>query len=806
MFYRIALLSPPYATLTYTAPDWLPASFWRLGLRVAVPLGNGAMRAGVLLAIEGESDIPAGVTLRPMVWPMESNPLLTSEYLDMVRDLATRQFVLPGKILGSVLPQGLRTTARIRVREFCEGGKPILHALRDLARMEPTARAALGAAFMTGAAEVLALREDSAESESCRLECDPPWSVRPNAVRQRAILDYLLSHGAVARRRLSEAVPDSATALASLIKAGLVSISPMQDEDNDVKSEALLPPPSPPFTLSPEQVTALASFVSALESGKSLPGPHLLYGVTGSGKTAVYLELAHACLTRGKSTLLLAPEVALALKLRRDAARRFPQMPVFLFHGYQSPVTREKLFRDLAARKPDEPCVVVGTRSALFLPLPPLGAVVLDEEHDTSFKQDEGLHYQAKEVALFRASRHSAVLVLGSATPDIKTFYAAQQGIFPIAALPRRVGGGTLPTIDLIDIRDTPAATASGELLAPASLEALRDTVKRGEQAVVLLNRRGYAPLLYCLDCGAVARCPHCDIGLTYHKRREQMLCHYCGFSRPFPSPCESCKGLNFLPMGEGTERLEENLASHLLAGVLPPGGRVLRLDRDSTRRPGRMEEILEQFARGESQVLVGTQMLSKGHHFPNVTLALIADGDLGLNLPDYRAAERTFQLLLQSAGRAGRGEKPGRVLIQTRDTKHYCWKFVESADYDGFYEHEIGLREKRRYPPFVKLALVRISFTQGWQEGPLLLESFATALKTAGREQGVMMLGPAPAPLARLQGKIRFQCLLKASDWRAVRSTYGQACRVIPASVNRGKENGQEWRASLDLDPVNML
>ena len=498
--------------------------------------------------------------------------------------------------------------------------------------------------------------------------------------------------------------------------------------------------------------------------------------------------------------MLLAPEVALALKLRRDAARRFPGVPLYLFHGYQSPALRERVFRELAARaraEPPAPCLVAGTRSALFLPLPALGAVVLDEEHDASFKQDEGLHYQAKEVAWSRASRHKALLVLGSATPDVKTFYAARRGLFPLAVLPRRVGGGTLPGVELVDIRDN----GGDSPLAPAALEALRDTVKRGEQAVVLLNRRGYAPLMYCLDCGAVARCPHCDIGLTYHKRREQLVCHYCGYTRPFPSPCSACRGLHYLPMGEGTERLEERLAGEELAGVLPSGARVLRLDRDSTRRPGRMEEILAAFARQEAQVLVGTQMLSKGHHFPNVTLALIADADLGLNLPDYRAAERTFQLLVQSAGRSGRGEKPGRVLVQTRDVGHYCWEFVERADYEGFYEREIALREKRRYPPFVKLALVRVSFPQEWKEGPGLLGALASALREAGREAGVTVLGPAPAPLARLQGRLRYQCLLKAADWQAVRRTYGRASRrTLPGVAPR------EWRVSLDLDPVNML
>ena len=336
--------------------------------------------------------------------------------------------------------------------------------------------------------------------------------------------------------------------------------------------------------------------------------------------------------------LLLAPEVALALKLRRDASLALPDVPLYFFHGYQSAALREKTFRELAKRR--EPCLVVGTRSALFLPLPSLGAVVLDEEHDSSFKQDEGLTYQAKEVAWFRIAQAKGLLVLGSATPDLKTFYAVREAKIPVSTLPARVGGGTLPSIRLVDIRSMNCVES---ILAPETLSALKQTVEQGDQAVILLNRRGYAPLMYCIDCGKVARCPHCDIGLTYHKGRERLVCHYCGYSVPFPSPCPSCKGLHFHPMGQGTERVEEYIGT-----LLPPGGRVLRLDRDSTRRPGRMEEILESFARQEAQVLVGTQMLSKGHHFPHVTLAVVADGDIGLNLPDYRAAERTFQLLVQ--------------------------------------------------------------------------------------------------------------------------------------------------------------
>ncbi len=794
MLFRVALFSPPYATLTYSAPPWLPEGVWRPGLRVAAPLGNGAVRAALVLGESDGADLPPGVQARPLVWPLEAEPLLNAEYLAMVRELATRQLSTPGRILGAVLPQGLRTTARIRVREFRDGQKPRLHNLRDLARLDPEVLAELGRAFASGRADVLALAEDAANSERCRLLCDPPWPVRPNAARQRAVLDYLLAQGAVSRRRLADALPGSAEALPALIKAGLVSLAPATDEENDAESdllaESLLPPPSPPFALTPEQQSALDAYARDLDAGASVT--HLLFGVTGSGKTAVYLELAAACLARGRSALLLAPEVALALKLRRDAERRFPGIPVVLSHGYQSPALRERRFRELAAR--NAPCLIVGTRSALFLPLPPLGAIVLDEEHDGSFKQDDGLPYQAKEVAWQRARSHGALLVLGSATPDVKTYHAALAGHFAEERLPSRVGGGTLPAIELAEIRERGHGP-----LAPAALDALRDTVRRGEQAVILLNRRGYAPLMYCLECGKSARCPHCDIGLTYHKRREQLVCHYCGLTRPFPSPCAHCGALHFLPMGEGTERLEESLSGEELAGVLPPGGRVLRLDRDSTRRPGSMEEILAAFARKEAQVLIGTQMLSKGHHFPDVTLALIADADFGLNLPDYRAAERTFQLLLQSAGRAGRGDKPGRVIIQTRDTAHYCWNFIRNTDYQGFYAHEITLREKHRYPPFVKLGLARLSFPQNLAEGPAFVRALALALREEGKKLGVTVLGPAPAPLARLQGRLRHQCLLKAGDWPAIRAAYARAL---------AKSGGPppDVRIQLDLDPVNML
>lgn len=787
--YPIALVSPHYATLTYSLPSWLAGAELEPGTRVIVPLGNGALRVGVVLAADGPEAcaLPEGVVARPLVCPLESRPCVDASYMEMVRHLALRQGASPGQILGNLLPGGLRTS-KVRIRLIDAGYKRILRP-RDIASLDGEALALLGKLWREGRFEVLVAGEDPASTELCVLQADPPWPVRPSASRQLAVLEYLHEKGSVSRRTLQGALgAESGPALAALVGHGLVSLEVQQDDAESCEGTGAgccAPVMDTGFSLTPAQRQAVDAFTRSL--GESKPASWLLYGVTGSGKTAVYLELARDCLARGRSLLLLAPEVALACKLRRDVETYLPGTPVVLSHGYQSPATRERTFRMLAARK--DPCIVIGTRSALFLPVNDIGAIVLDEEHDTSFKQDEGLHYQAKEIAWFRMGQGGGLLVLGSATPDIKTWYAAQTGRLPVARLDNRVGGGTLPEVALVDIR---SLGPTDGILAPESSSTLRETLAKGEQAVILLNRRGYAPLMYCLDCGTVARCPHCDIGLTYHKGRERLVCHYCGHSVSYPAVCPNCKGMHYLPMGEGTERLEESIAT-----LLPPGGRVLRLDRDSTRRPGRMEEILDAFAREEAQVLVGTQMLSKGHHFPNVTLAIVADGDLGLNLPDYRASERTFQLLVQSSGRAGRGQLPGRVLIQTRDPKHYCWQYVLQGDYEGFYKHEIAIRERRRYPPFVRLGLIRISFPFDWPEGIGEVNRLAAELRSRGTAAGVTVLGPAPAPLPMLRGRKRFQCLLKGSDWSNIRMLFANAMTSL---------KGSHLRLSLDLDPVNML
>ncbi len=791
MFYQIALLSPPYGLYTYALPWWWPkerTSFFCEGLRVAVPLGKG-LRAGIVLRPgQAESGLDASIEIKEIAAPLEMRPLLSPAYLTMIGQLALRQCRSEGDILRHILPAGLRS-AQGKIRTFVDG-KAHLYALKSLmvpsAAFDTVQGTALAEALLQGTAQILPPKTDSALSELCVLRVDPPWPVRPMATKQVAILDYLLEKGSTNRRQLLRQLGQGAApALQSLLRQGHVQLEAPQ-EDEDAVHTVLLPPPEPTFTLSHAQQEAVEAFSQALDTAKGtgkVQG-HVLYGVTGSGKTAVYLELAKVCHGRGLSLLILAPEVALALKLKRDASLALPHIPTYLYHGYQNPALREKLFRELA--ECTQPCVVVGTRSALFLPLENIGAVVLDEEHDASFKQDEKMVYQAKEVAWFRMMQQRGLMVLGSATPDLKTFHAAQQGKLHLQALPARVGGGTLPEIRLVSIEGQKATQAT---LAHESEVALKEVLARGEQAVILLNRRGYAPLVYCLDCQKVARCPHCEIGLTYHKKREKLICHYCGYAVPFPTLCVHCKGMHFLPMGEGTEKLTEYLAALT-------SGKVLQLDRDSTRREGRMEEILEAFGRQEAQILVGTQMLSKGHHFPEVTLAIVADGDLGLNTPDYRAAERTFQLLVQSAGRAGRGQKAGKVLIQTRDVHHYCWQYIQNSDYEGFYADEMQRREKRRYPPFVHLGLIRISFPLDFSEGNDVLRQCGTQLRALGKESGVTVLGPTPAPLAILRGQRRFHCLLKSDSWQTIRQLYSFAQSILPT---------KDVKLSLDLDPLNM-
>jgi primosomal protein N' (replication factor Y) len=780
---RVALLSPPFAAFTYSIPPHFAGFDFAPGLRVAVPVGK-SVRAGVVLG--GAEAMPEGVEARDIVWPLEMAPLLTPEYVSMAGNLAARQMAHVGQVLATLLPAGLKV-ARAKL-VFRDRGKRCKCRLSGLGEA-PVALGELAVAWRGGEAR---LEVSAAEPEPAyRLLADPPWPVRPAASMQLAVLEMLFARGQATPSQLREALgPQVSQALKALEGKGHIVLGPPPEEPEEL---SVIDGPEERPELTEGQRAALEELSPLLTDGAG--GQRLVHGVTGSGKTRLYFELAGEVLNAGRSVMLLAPEVALAAALRDRARSWFAFEPVYS-HGYQTPVRRERVFREVAQSR--APMLVIGTRSALFLPVRDPGLIILDEEHDSSFKQDERLSYQAKEVAFFRARQAGALLLLGSATPDVKTYQAALGGFVPMVEMFSRAGAGRLPEVELADLTprdkavqlgDRPGEAGAG-LLTARSIEELTQTLARGEQAMILLNRRGYAPLLFCRDCEQVAKCPSCEVSLTYHKGRERLVCHYCGQSYSFPRPCGSCGGCNFLPMGEGTELLEEQLSM-----ALAPEIAVARLDRDAARRAGRAEAILADFAAGRSRVLVGTQMLTKGHDFPDVTLVVVADGDMGMNLPDYRAEERAFQMLVQVAGRAGRGEKPGRVIIQTRNQADPFWNLVRNADYKGFFQREIEKRRKYSYPPFVKLGLVRASHARDFETAGEALSELARALRAT---PGVRVLGPAPAPIPVVRDRRRFNCLLKAPDWPSIRQCYANALRVLGPS---GK-----LRLQLDLDPVDMM
>ncbi len=763
----VLLLSAPFSVLTYSVPAALPRAMWHAGARVIVPLGRG-LRVGVLVGEQAQA--PEGCACRDMVWPVDPAPFFSAAYLDFIRDLSVRQMDAPGRILSRVLPAALREVPSFRSRD----GRAI-----PLSALDGNGdRSALAASWLAGEfAPVVAERR---VERLYSLTAEPPWPLRPQATAQLDVLRHLDVHGVSSSRALAGHFGKSVTqVLAALVRKGLVG----EVESAFAAPDVCASGPSS-LSLTAEQERAVDGFWDLLRS--DAPQSALLFGVTGSGKTAVYMELARRALCNGSHVMLLAPEVAIALKLYQDALAALPGFRVHLFHGYQGQGERLRTFIELGA--PASPCIVVGTRSSLFLPLEP-GLIILDEEHDASFKQDEGLVYQARELAYGRVSRSRGLLLMGSATPDVKVFHAARTGSIAVENLRSRIGEARLPEIALVDLRAEPPEHGP---FAVSVRDALVEAIRAGEQVIILHNRRGYAPVLYCESCDTPLKCPHCQVSLTLHKRRELLLCHYCGYSLLFPPSCPSCKGHEFLPLGAGTERLEE-----FLRDELPRDTRILRLDRDTARRAGVMQDTLAAFARQEAQVLVGTQMLSKGHHFPGVTLVVVVDGDLGLNLPDYRATERAFQMLVQVAGRAGRGDKPGRVLIQTRNPGHYCWQYIRDNDYEGFFDREIALRKTMGYPPFIKLALVRISLPVDQPEGELLA-AFGGRIRALGTASGVRVLGPAPAPLAVLRGRKRFQCLLKADSWPAIRGVCAEMRKTLRTEKN--------VRMSVDLDPVDML
>jgi primosomal protein N' (replication factor Y) len=537
-----------------------------------------------------------------------------------------------------------------------------------------------------------------------------------------------------------------------------------------------------PFSLTPEQQAAVEQIGKALKA--STFHPFLLHGVTGSGKTEVYLRAVEQSLALGKGAVILVPEISLTPQLVGRFHKRLDR-EMALLHSGLTPGERYDQWRRVSK---GEVQVVIGARSAIFAPCRDLGLIIVDEEHDTSYKQEEGVRYNARDLAVVRAQKQGAVVILGSATPSFESFYNAQQGRYQTLHLPKRVGGGVLPTVEIVDLRKEDPGLFSHPLR-----DALAQNLATGRQSLLFLNRRGFSHAAICADCGAAFTCRRCSVTLTFHARRKALLCHYCGYHLPAFQICQLCGGGKIRLLGVGTEKVEEEVRR------LFPRARVARMDSDVMTQRGAEGRLLCALEQGEIDILVGTQMIVKGHDFPRITLVGIITADVTLHLPELRAAERCFQLISQAAGRAGRGGHPGRVIIQTFLPEHYAIQRAKGHDFVGFYEAEMKTREALSFPPLTRMVNIRVSSAsaRAAEQGiERLAKKGHELLKTL--RHAVEILGPSPAPLYRIRGRYRWQLLLKGE--RVALLQHLSRSLIQEGKVLKGA------RVEVDVDPLTLL
>lgn len=529
--------------------------------------------------------------------------------------------------------------------------------------------------------------------------------------------------------------------------------------------------------LTPSQQQALERILAGVRNGEFRP--FLLHGVTGSGKTEIYLRAIAQVVADGKQALMLVPEISLTAQLTARFRAQFGERMAVL----HSRLTEREKYIEWRRILQGEAAVVIGARSAVFAPIPRLGIAILDEEHETSYKQEKEPPYLTREVAAWRAERHRAVLVLGSATPSLEAMYRARVGRYELLSLPQRVADRPLATVNIVNMREELKAGHRSLFSRPLS-QALTEVLQRGEQAILFLNRRGYATFLQCRDCGHTVVCPDCDITLTLHKKGSgyRLLCHFCGHSEPAPHHCPVCGSESLRPFGTGTQRVEHDLLRDF------PGVRVIRMDVDTTRQKGAHERMLGEFANGQADVLLGTQMIAKGLDFERVSLVGVIAADTSLFLPDLRAAERTFQLLVQVAGRAGRHQLPGRMIVQTFSPEHYAIKLAADQDYLTFYDTEMSARKAVGYPPFTEIAQFMVAHKEDTLARQYAESLFEDLMNQLGSLDGVRVLSPVPAAVTRVRAMYRYQLLVIYKSFRLVRSPlyecYQRLLKVVKADT----------------------
>lgn len=533
----------------------------------------------------------------------------------------------------------------------------------------------------------------------------------------------------------------------------------------------------------PELTREQNDIFNEITGNSSESSTHLIFGITGSGKTRVYIELARDVILRGRSVIFLVPEISLSSQVFGRLYSVFGDELII----YHSHLTGNQRLHNWKKFYSGQAKIAVGTRSSIFLQCPDLGLIIIDEEHDGSYKEHSTPRYNARRIAMFRSKDEHARVVMGSATPSLESLYAAERKILSLHRLSRRYGGAKLPDIEIIRVH----AGKQTDMLSPQLKLLTKKAVDRGEQAIFLLNRRGFSPLVLCDSCGAVVECPHCNISLCYHKG-DEMICHYCGYKRKMPQRCDSCYEESLIKIGSGTQKVEDSIAAVF------PDMKVFRLDQDTSRKKGTVYDLIDKMNSGEIDILLGTQMVAKGFDFHNVTVVGVLMADIGINLPDFRAPERIFSLLMQVAGRSGRGSLAGKVIIQAINTSHDVFKYIGHQDYQGFYRSEIETRKLMGYPPFTRIARLLV---RGKDEQKVIesMEQLRDALisQIAKADNRITLLGPSSAPFAKIGGNYRYHIILKSAQADILRTVIHNSRKVI---------SGRDVYLEIDIDPYDML
>ena len=734
MFVRVAINIPSEKTFLYAVPEALKKEI-TAGKRVFIPFGKRRLTGYV---IEKTSSATCeNIDTKEIISILDPEPLFNEDDLRFYQ-WVSHYYIRPlGKTLSEILP----------------GGKVIPKKEKII---------------------------------TLNLEDTPPLKLTE---KQDKIINFLKLRGkTIPLSIISQTFKNASSLIRSLEKKGIVLVSEKEVyRSADVTSE--IGKDKKGITLNENQRIALEEIINDLSSGQF--STYLLHGVTGSGKTEVYLNAMEETLRLRGGVIFLVPEIALTPQLLCRLNERFKDQEIALLH---SGISRNVRYDQWRRIERGEISVVAGARSALFAPVRNLKLIIVDEEHDTSYKQDDRLRYNARDLAIVKAKLNSALVILGSATPEIQSYFNARVKKYNYLSLPERVENRPLPQVDVIDMKGERDERGKVPVLSRSLKDAIHDALKEGKQTLLFLNRRGYSTFMLCLECGHVFKCPNCAVSMTYHAHPGVLQCHYCDHTIKAPPLCPGCYGSRIVSYGVGTERVEEEVKN------IFPHARIERMDSDTTARKGAYERLLSSLQKQDIDILVGTQMITKGHDFPAITLVGVISADTSLNIPDFRAAERTFQLLTQVSGRGGRGDSPARVIVQTFNPDHYSIRRAKDHDCAGFYEDELPLRQALGYPPFSRIVVLHLQSLKkdrGMKGIENLRKTMGDLFRINNLAGKVEVIGPAEAPIARIRGRYRWQLLLKAKDIRVLHTL----TRDLLAKCSRG---GLDIK--VDVDPVNFM